>query len=121
MMKMTGGEDVDYAVLRGLPITVFGTKSSGSFVDQNPLSPAQVLGKYVAYKDLEDQCPTADTIAALHAQVTKRVITAKGRGPRRTVHIFWSMKECWSCLLKPSDAADELLRGDLGCRRIKQT
>ena len=99
MIQQSLGDTVDYAKMRGLPITVFGTSSSGSYVDKKPLNPADVLNKYVAYTDLEVQCPHEDTIEALLALVRKWTTTAKGKCSKvaiRSVHVFWSMKEFWS-------------------------
>ena len=90
---------MDYAKMRGLPITVFGTSSSGSYVDKKPLNPADVLNKYVAYTDLEVQCPHEVTIGALLALVRKWTTTAKGKCIKvaiRSVHALWSMQEFWS-------------------------
>ena len=99
MIKQYLGDTVDYAKMRGLPITVFGTSSSGSYVDKKLFNPADVLNNYVAYTDLEVQCPHEDTIGALLALVKKWITTAKGKCSKvaiRSVHVFWSMQEFWS-------------------------
>jgi hypothetical protein len=79
MIQRSLGETVDYAAMRALPITVFGTSSSGSFVNQTHRNPAEVLGKYVTYADLEAQTPHEDTVAALLALVKHWTTTIKGR------------------------------------------
>ena len=92
-------EPVDYARLRQLPITIFGTRSSGSHVNKGDgLPPGTVLGKYVTYANLDVQCPPRDTIEALETLVRKWLTTPAGKGDRarpRSVHVFWSMQEYW--------------------------
>ena len=93
-------EPVDYAKMRELPITIFGTRSSGSHVNKEGtgLPPGEVLRKYVAYSNLEVQCPDQDTIESLEHLVTQWLKTPAGRGNRnkpRSVHVFWSMQEYW--------------------------
>ncbi len=86
-------EPVDYAKMRELPITIFGTRSSGSYVNKegSGLAPGAVLGKHVNYKNLEVQCPHEDTMAALEALVKTWLTTPHGRGNKitpRSVHVF---------------------------------
>ncbi len=94
-------EPVDYERMRELPITVFGSRSSGSHVNKKGagLTPGAVLNKYVTYSDLEVQCPERDTIESLEGLVTRWLRTAAGRendpNKPRSVHVFWSMQEYW--------------------------
>ncbi len=69
---------VDYVKMRALPITVFGTSSSGSFVDQTHRNPAEVMAKHLDYTDLEAQTPREETMEAWLTRVTQWVKTAKG-------------------------------------------
>ena len=75
-------EPVDDAKMRELHITIFGTRSSGSYVNKEGLglAPGKVLEKYVTYKNLDVQCPREDTMAALEALVITWSNTPHGRG-----------------------------------------
>ena len=78
MVQQSIEETVDYVKMRALPITVFGTSSSGSFVDQTHRNPAEVMTRHLDHTDLEAQTPREETMEAWLTRVTQWVKTAKG-------------------------------------------